>query len=436
MFSERQRMSTRSRSVAREMRAIVLRAVVLIVAAACADAGAQDSVIVLRGARVFDGTGRPPVATTVVVRGSRIGAVAPDAAVPAGARVYDLTGRTLLPGLIDAHDHIVWHFNPQGRYHSGNDGETEFEGALAIAGNAYATLMAGFTTVQSLGSPEDREVRSAIARGAVPGPRLLTSLAPLSERSGGPDSLRRLVRQRKESGADVIKLFASRSIRDGGTQTMSDEQLRAACAEAETVGLRVAVHAHSAESVRAAALAGCDQVEHGVFATPEVLRLMAERDVYYDPQVCLVFRNYLDNRARYQGIGNYNDSGFASMERALPLAAKAFRSAIATPGLDVLFGTDAVAGAHGRRAEELICRVRDGGQRSIDALVSATSLNARAMGIADSLGTIAPGKLADLVAVAGDPSSDIEAMRAVVFVMKNGRVYRNDAPTNGSAPRR
>jgi imidazolonepropionase-like amidohydrolase len=178
--------------------------------------------------------------------------------------------------------------------------------------------------------------------------------------------------------------------------------------------------------MRAAAVAGCSQIEHGVFATPEVLKLLADRQVYFDPQVCLVFRNYLDNRAKYQGIGNYNDSGFASMERALPLAAKMFKQAIATPGLKVVYGTDAVAGAHGRNVEELVCRVHDGGQKPMDALVAATSLNARAMGMADSLGTVAPGKLADLVAVDGDPSTDIEALRRVKFVMKNGRVYRSD----------
>jgi imidazolonepropionase-like amidohydrolase len=387
---------------------------------------AQEPVTVIRAARVLDGTGRTIQNATVVVRGSRIVAIGPNAAVPAGARVYDLSTLTVLPGLIDAHDHLAWHFNPQGRYHGGrDDGETEFEGALAIAGNANATLRAGITTAQSLGSAEDKALRASITSDQIPGPRLLTSLVPLTERSSA-DSLRRLVHIRKEQGADVIKLFASKSIRDGGTQTMTDEQLVAACGEAKTLGLRTVVHAHSAESMRAATLAGCTQIEHGVFATPEVLKLMAERKVYFDPQVCLVFRNYLDNRAKYQGIGNYNDSGFASMERALPLAAKAFRQAIATPGLDVVYGTDAVAGAHGRNVEELVCRVHDGGQKPMDAIVAATSLNARAMGMADSLGTLAVGKLADLIAVEGDPSRDIEALRRVLFVMKGGRVYRND----------
>ena len=389
------------------------------------DLPAQEPVTVIRAARALDGTGRTIPNATVVVRGSRIVAVAPNAPVPAGARVYDLPALTLLPGLIDAHAHLAWHFNPQGRYHAGNDGETEFEGALAMAGNAVATLRAGITTAQSLGSSEDKPLRAAIARNEIPGPRLLTSLGALNERFP-PDSLRALVRARKAQGADVIKLFASRSIRDGGAQTMTDEQLAAACGEARSVGLRSVVHAHSAESMRAVALAGCSQIEHGVFATPEVLRLMAERKVVFDPQMCLVFRNYLDNRAKYQGIGNYNDSGFASMERALPIARKAFQQAIATTGLDVVFGTDAVAGAHGRNVEELVCRVREAGQKPMDAIVSATSLGARALGMADSLGTIAVGKLADLIAVEGDPSRDIEALRRVVFVMKDGRVYRND----------
>jgi imidazolonepropionase-like amidohydrolase len=391
------------------------------------EAIAQESVTVIRAARVLDGTGRTIPNATVVVRGNRIVSVGAIAAIPAGARIYDLSRLTLLPGLIDAHDHLAWHFNPQGRYHGGrDDGETEFEGALAIAGNANVTLLNGITTSQSLGSPEDKPLRAAIANGQIPGPRLLTSLNPLTERSGNPDSLRQLVRQRKEQGADVIKLFASKSIREGGAQTMTDEQLVAACGEAKAVGLRTVVHAHSAESMRAAAMAGCSQIEHGVFATPEVLKLLAERKVYFDPQVCLVFRNYLDNRAKYQGIGNYNDSGFASMERALPLAAKMYKQAIATAGLHVVYGTDAVAGAHGRNAEELVCRVRDGGQKPMDAIISATSLNAQALGMADSLGTVAPGKLADLIAVQGDPSRDIEALRRVMFVMKDGRVYRND----------
>src|SRR5205814_8859963 len=167
--------------------------------------------------------------------------------------------------------------------------------------------------------------------------------------------------QRKAQGADVIKLFASASIREGGQQTMSDSQLVAVCGEARSLGLRTLVHAHSAAAVRAAALAGCTQVEHGIFVTQDVLTLLAQRGTYFDPQCALVFRNYLDNRARDEGIGNYTDSGFAAMQRALPLAVADLRMALATPGLTVVYGVDAVAGADGRNAEYLNCRVQQVG---------------------------------------------------------------------------
>jgi imidazolonepropionase-like amidohydrolase len=139
-----------------------------------------------------------------------------------------------------------------------------------------------------------------------------------------------------------------------------------------------------------------------------------------------VFRNYLDNRAKYEGIGNYNEVGFASMEKALPLAAAMYKRAIKTPGLKVIFGTDAVAGAHGRNAEELVRRVQAGGQSALDAITSATSLTAESMRMADQIGAIAPNMQADLIAVRGDPTKDITALRNVVFVMKGGRIYRNE----------
>jgi imidazolonepropionase-like amidohydrolase len=297
---------------------------------------------------------------------------------------------------------------------------------LSMAGNAYATLMAGFTTIQSPGATEDKDLREWIALGQVPGPRVLTSLGAISSPRLTPDSMRAIVRRRKAEGADVIKIFASASIRDNGAQTLTDEQLQAACGEAKAQGMRTMVHAHSAESIKASVLAGCDQIEHGVFATDEVLKLMADRGVYFDPQICLVFRNYLDNRAKYEGIGNYNEAGFAAMERAIPIATEMFTRAIHTPGLKVIFGTDAVAGAHGRNAEELVCRVQAGKQSPLDAITSATSLGAEALHLGGQIGSIAPGLQADLIAVQGDPTKDITALRRVMFVMKGGRVYKNE----------
>ncbi len=210
---------------------------------------------------------------------------------------------------------------------------------------------------------------------------------------------------------------------------MSQEQLDAACGEARQLHRRTLVHAHSPESMRAAALAGCTQVEHGIFATDEVLRLLSERGTYFDPQCSLVFRNYLDNKPKFLGIGNYTEAGFAAMENALPLAVATFKRALATPGLKVVFGTDAVAGAHGGNARDLVCRVTLGGQKPMDAIVSATSLAAKSLGLEEMIGAIAPGLKADLIAVEGDPSSDIRALERVRFVMKDGRVFRNTPGT-------
>ena len=384
---------------------------------------AQDT-LVIRAANVLDGRGGTQHNVDIVVVGSRIVRIAPRGPVPAGARLVDLGDRTVLPGLIDAHAHPVWYFNRKNRLHTSDDGDTPAQSALAAAANAYATLMAGFTTIQSVGSRSDADLRDWIGTQGLPGPRMLTSLDPLTDRSLSPDSLRALVRQRKAQGADLIKIFASASIREGGQQTMSDSQLVAMCGEAKALGLRTLVHAHSAAAVRAATLAGCTEVEHGIFVTQEVLSLMAARATYFDPQCALVFRNYLDNRSRYLGIGNYTDSGFAAMERALPLAAADIRMALATPGLKVVYGTDAVAGADGHNAEDLICRVERAGEAPMHAIMAATSLNAAAMGLGTLIGAIAPGLEADIIAVDGDPIRDITALRRVSFVMKSGRIVR------------
>ena len=205
---------------------------------------------------------------------------------------------------------------------------------------------------------------------------------------------------------------------------MTDAQLQAACGEANAQGLRTLVHAHSPESIKAAVLAGCTQIEHGNFATDEVLTLMAERGTYFDPNVGLVLQNYLENKAKFLGIGNYTEEGFAAMEKSIPVVIDMFKRALRTPKLKIVYGTDAVAGAHGRNIEEAIVRVNAGGQKPMDAIVSLTSLSAEALQMKDTIGAIAPGLQADLVAVDGDPTTDITALRRVVFVMKGGQIYR------------
>lgn len=405
-------------------------ALILALASIVTPLTAQDTATatVLRAATVLDGRGGVQHDVDIYIVGTRITRIAPRGAMPAGTgiRVVDLGDRTVLPGLIDAHTHPAWYFNRQNRLHTAGDSDTQAQSMLAAAANAHATLRAGFTTIQSVGSSGDADLRDWIATQGLPGPRILTSLDPIIDRTLSPDSLRAIVRRHKADGADLIKIFASGSIREGGRQTMSDSQLVAVCGEARTLGLRTLVHAHSAAAVRAATLAGCTEIEHGLFVTQDVLSLMAARGTYFDPQCALIFRNYLDNRAKYQGIGNYTDSGFAVMERMLPVAPQVIRTALATSGLKVVYGTDAVAGADGHNAEDLICRVEQAGEAPMHAIVAATSLNAEALGLAKRIGAIAPGLEADVVAVDGDPLRDITALRHVSFVMKSGRVVRDD----------
>ena len=377
--------------------------------------------VTIHAATMIDGRGKESRDVLVTVRAGKIERV--DTGVGARGRgaTHELGTATLLPGLIDAHVHPGWYINSQGALHNNRDGETPAQSALARAGNLYATLMAGFTTIQSLGGPEDLELRDAVSRWQIPGPRILTSVAQISNRSLSPDSLRGWVRALKARGADVIKLFASAGLQGGGDQTLSDEQLAAICGEARAQGLRSVVHAISAGSVRAATLAGCTEIEHGTFATDAELQLMAEHGTIFDPQVCLVFQNYVDHRGVYTRSG-YTEQTFQSFIDALPVASAMFKRAIATPGLTVIFGTDAVALAHGRNSDELLCRVK-AGQPAMDAITSATSAAAKALGLGDRLGVIAPGYEADLVATKGDPSKDIAATREVVFVMRGGIVF-------------
>src|SRR5579859_6141227 len=384
---------------------------------------AQTRPITLKVSTLLDGKGHSFSNTIIVVEGAKIIRIGGSA--PAGAITYDLTGLTVTPGWIDTHAHVFWHFN-NGRL-AGSD-EPPSQAILRVAENAVLTLQAGFTTIQSPGSPEDKDLRDAIARGILPGPRMLTSLEPLTEQSGTPEKLRELVRERKQQGADFIKLFASRSIREGGAQTMTDAQLQAACGEAKSLGLRTIVHAHSAESAKAATLAGCTSIEHGAYVTDDVFDLMAQRGTYYDPNIGLVLQNYLENKEKYLGIGNYNEQGFAFMEKGIAIVLDTFKKALKHKDLKIIYGTDAVAGAHGRNYEEYIVRVRDGGQEPMAALISATSLSAQSLGLQDKTGAIAPGLDADIIAMDGNPITDVTAARRVVFVMKGGKVFENLAP--------
>jgi imidazolonepropionase-like amidohydrolase len=386
-----------------------------------------QSPIVIRAGEVLDGTGRALGPSTIVVRGSSIAEL-----IASGSRqpTYDLSGLTVMPGGIDTHVHIASHFDPDGRVHRARDDSPESRESLAlyVAENAYVTLQSGITTVQSMGARIDGPVRDAIARGVLPGPRLLTTYEWVTE--GSEQQLRAAVRERVAAGADAVKIFASRSIREGGVPTLSQAQLSAACDEADRQGVRAIVHAHAAEAVMRAARAGCTTVEHGGLADGPALDAMAEAGVFYDPHTSLVIQNYLDNKERFLGVGNYTEEGFRQMEELLVGMRNVFALALQRPRLRIVFGTDALAGSHGRNWEELIYRVEVGGQAPMAAVVSATSLAAASLGLGDEIGTLAPGFDADLIAVEGNPAEDITALRRVIFVMKGGVVYRNDARSN------
>jgi imidazolonepropionase-like amidohydrolase len=383
-------------------------------------AAVSGQTIAIRAGTVLDGKGGVQKNVRITIQGSRILRVEPGGS---GAVNYDLSSLTVMPGWIDTHIHLNGHFNKQGRADTRSEDPAEF--SLRAQGTAWETLQGGFTTVQSIGAASDKQLRDLVNEGAVAGPRILTSLTPLNERSGSPEEIRVRIRELKAQGADVIKLFATASSRDGGKQTMTDAQIEAACSEAKAQGLRAAVHAHAAGGAKPAVLSGCTSIEHGTFLTDEVLDVMAERGVYLDTNLSNVY-NYIEHKKAFLGLGNFTEEGFAEMAKDVPIRLDTLRRALARK-VKVVLGTDAVAGLHGLNREEFIYRVRDGGEPAMDAIVSATSRAAESLGMGGKIGSIAAGMEADLVATEGSPLDDITNVRHVVFVMKGGKVYKNIA---------
>ncbi len=389
----------------------------------------QTQRIVIKAGTLLDGKGRTLHDATIVVEGSQIVSVGSG---PAEGVTYDLGELTVMPGWIDTHIHIGTHMEPNDRFHGLTSEIDEAPSRYVLYGatNAYAHLMAGFTTVQSLGAlPDrallDRELRDWLAEGN-PGPRLLLTIGMARKSTGSPEEIREFVRNSVAEGADVVKLFATASIRDGGKQTMTDEQIQAACQEAKALGKRSVVHAQGADGARAAVLAGCTTIEHGNALTDDVLDLMVENGTFYDPQF-LLLDYYLANQPKFVGIDNYTKEGFDFMDKGMAIGLDTFRRALAKH-VKIVFGTDALGGLHGKNHEEFVYRVRDGGQDPMDAIISATSRAAESLGLQNQIGILAPGMEADIIATAGNPSEDITSVKDVVFVMKGGRIYKNAQP--------
>jgi len=385
---------------------------------------AQNAPIVIRAGELLDGKGGVARNVTIVVEGAKIKSIGPSNQKP----TYDFSAVTVMPGMIDTHVHLETHFGKDGKATSA--GETPQQTQLYEAENAYTMLMNGFTATQSIGSRFDPDLRAAINRGVLPGPRFFTSIQPVNQNTGNPDQIRAFVRKIVTDGADLVKIFASKSIREGGAQTLSDEQIKAACEEANRLGKRTWVHAHADSAVRASVMGGCFAVTHGSQVSDATLTLMAQRGTYFEPNIGLVSQNYIENKSHYFGTGNFDDAGFKFMEDGLGLKLDMFKRAMKVKGLKILMGTDAGAGAHGQNARETIYRVEKAGWPAMDSIISTTSRNAEAMGMKDQIGTLAPGFEADIIAVDGDPLKDINALRRVLFVMKAGKVYKNTRAVN------
>lgn len=376
---------------------------------------------IIEAGELLTGRGQELHNTRILIKDGKIVAIGAHLSAP-GAVIYDLRNASVMPGLIDVHEHLLRHFGPDGNADDPRETPTQF--TLGVGSNLWVTLMAGFTTVQSVGDPQDEVFRAYVGEGIIPGPRILTSYHDIfgSPRVGDDDVLRAKVDLLKYEHADLVKIFASNSIRDGGTEILTLHQLQVLCGEANRIGLRTLVHAYNG-SVHNAIMAGCTEVEHGTGGTPADIDLMAKRGTYFDPQVGLVVQNYLRFKKKFFGSGDYDAAGFARMQASIQTEERLFNEA-RRAGVKLVMGTDAVAGAFGHQADEIIARIKLG-QPAMDAIDDATSVNAESLRLGKEIGSVAPGYDADIIAVDGDPLTDAARLRQVSFVMKGGTVYKD-----------
>jgi len=420
---------------------------------------AADEIIALKAARMFDGKSKSLIGNGVVlVQGGKILDAGSGIQIPADAKVIDLGDATLSPGFIDAHTHLTSDFS--GNYNDRRLRNLDLnvsEQAIKSTINARATVEAGFTTVRDVGSrfeasPEfvDVALRNSINKGVVVGPRMLVATKGIGATGGhfdptggfrdmifghepnyqdgivdSPDEVRKAVRFEVKNGADVIKAAVS-----GGVLSLVDEVDTPQLTAAEMVALvdeshrlrkKVAVHCHGDQAAREAIQAGVDSIEHGSFMKPETLTLMKQKGTYLTPT--LMAAEWI-----IQNMNNYPPALQAKAKAAYDARSDMFRNALKM-GIKISFGTDAAVFPHGQNAKEFKLMV-DLGMQPIDALKAATSNDADLLGIAQKTGTLEKGKLADIVAMPGDPTADITATERVSFVMKEGKVIRNGPPTS------
>jgi imidazolonepropionase-like amidohydrolase len=401
----------------------------------------------LKAARLLDGTGKVIAPVFVRVEGERIAAVGPAMSTAPGPLVVDLGDATLLPGLIDLHTHLC------GKYGIHWEDEliktTPAFSALWGAHNARVTLHAGFTTVRDMGTAwpyVDVELRNAINDGAIPGPRMMVAGAYVSSTGGAGDAAQfspyvqvpgvdnladspaevvRQVRKNFKHGADFIKLLATGAVlskgQSPGAQQFSDEEILAAVTEANRWGRPVAVHAHGIGGIKTSIRAGVRTIDHGSYLDDEAIAMLkaSNRKTFYVPT--LYTSTVIARQGREAGIP---DSEIMRSKMISDIKDMGFRRAVAA-GLPIGFATDSTVIPHGENAMEFLERARLG-EKPMDAIISATNLNAEIMGWSDRVGTVEQGKLADLIAVAGNPLDDIAELTRVRFVMKGGVIHRDE----------
>jgi len=423
---------------------------------------ADQTTIVLKAARMFDGKSKALVPNAVViVQGDKIVEVGSNLPVPEGAKVIDLGDVTLSPGFMDAHTHLTTDFS--GNYNERRLHELDLnvsEQAIKATTYARATVEAGFTTVRDLGSRfvssrefVDVALRNSINKGVIIGPRMLVATKGIGATGGhfdptsgfrdflfgreadytdgianGPEEIRKAVRFEVKNGADVIKAAVS-----GGVLSLADEvdtpqltpaEMAALVDESHRLRKKVAVHCHGDQAAREAIEAGVDSIEHGSFMKPETLTRMKNKGTFLTPT--LMATEWIMSK-----IDNYPPALQAKAKAAGAARTEMFRNAVKM-GVKISFGTDAAVFPHGQNAKEFKLMV-DLGMTPIDALKSATANDAELLGLAQKVGTLEKGKLADIVAVPGDPTADITATERVSFVMKEGKIIRNGPPTPQTA---
>jgi imidazolonepropionase-like amidohydrolase len=439
-------------------RPLLFAALVLSLSASAAEAPKS---YVLKAARLFDAkAGKLVTPGVVVVADGKVAGVGPGASVPEGARVVELGDATLLPGFMDAHTHITGEAGHDWRQDVIDDLQRSIpEQTLEALPLVRATLMAGFTTIRNVGAGDfiDVGLRNAIRRGTVAGPRMLTATSGLGSTGGhcdggnswrkgvfaedatpgvadGAEALRAKVRENIKYGADLIKVCATGGVlslnADVGSPQLTQAELDAIVDEAHARNRKVAAHAHGAEGVKRAIRAGVDSIEHGSMLDDEALELMKKKGTWYVPTAMA-----------FQDVKERADAGRLPEENVRKVRAvdakrkESLKKAIAR-GVKIAFGTDAGVFSHGRNAGEFALMV-EAGMAPAEALRTATVHAAELLGLSDTLGTLEPGKLADVVAVPGNPLQDIRKTEAVFFVMKEGVIHRHDsAPAPGSAATR